>query len=185
MKTNWRTNLKRYLQDYAVLFFFSGLIVLLDQLTKNLVRANLGNYEIYRPDLWLTQYVRIFHIHNTGAAFGLFQRFGGIFTFLSFVVGIFILYYFPQIPRTDRVLRLALILQFAGAMGNLLDRLNHGYVTDFISILGLPVFNLADLSISCGVALLVIVMWVRDRKKKTENLAETTSAILPEDLHGE
>lgn len=177
--------MKRYLQDYAILFFFSGLIVLLDQVTKNIVRANLGNYEIYRPDLWLTQYVRIFHIHNTGAAFGLFQRFGGIFTFLSFVVGIFILFYFPQIPRTDRVLRLALILQFAGAMGNLLDRLNHGYVTDFISILGLPVFNLADLSITCGVALLVIVMWVRDRKKKDEKPAETAAAALPEDLHGE
>lgn len=177
--------MKRYLQDYATLFFFSGLIVLLDQVTKDIVRANLGNYEIYRPDLWLTQYVRIFHIHNTGAAFGLFQRFGGVFTFLSFVVGIFILYYFPQIPRTDRILRLALILQFAGAVGNLLDRLNHGYVTDFISILNLPVFNLADLSISCGVALLVITMWWRDRKKKEEHPAETAAPVLPEDLPGE
>jgi len=185
MKSTWRSILKKYLYDYAVLFFFSGLIVFLDQLTKNIVRANLGNYEIYRPDLWLTQYVRIFHIHNTGAAFGLFQRFGGVFTFLSFVVGIFILYYFPQIPRTDRVLRLALCLQFAGAVGNLLDRLNHGYVTDFISILNLPVFNLADLSISCGVALLVITMWVRDRKKKTENPVEAAAAVLPEDAQGE
>jgi lipoprotein signal peptidase len=124
MNSPWRSNLKKYLYDYAVLFSFSGLIVLLDQLTKNIVRANLGNYEIYRPDLWLTQYVRIFHIHNTGAAFGLFQRFGGVFTFLSFVVGIFILYYFPQIPD-DRVSAWLCVCN-CGAVGNLLDRINHG-----------------------------------------------------------
>ena len=178
--------LKKYLQDYAYLFLVSGVVVLLDQWTKNLVRANLGNYEIYRPDLWLTQYARIIHIQNTGAAFGLFQRFGGLFTILSFVVGIFILYYFPQLPRTDGVLRVALCLQFAGAIGNLIDRLNHGYVTDFISIDSLPVFNLADLSISTGVAILVIVMWLRDRhSKRTGDKAEVAVAALPEDAQGE
>jgi signal peptidase II len=178
--------LKKYIQDYGILFLVSGAIVFLDQMTKTIVRANLGNYEIYRPDLWLTQYVRFIHIHNTGAAFGLFQRFGGLFTILSFIVGGFILYYFPRIPRTDWVLRLALCLQFAGAVGNLLDRLNYGYVSDFISILNFPVFNLADLSISIGVALLIIVMWVRDRdKKKTGEQAEVTAAALPEDVKGE
>jgi signal peptidase II len=180
--------LKKYIRDYAFLFLFAGVVILLDQWTKSLVRANLAENEIYRYDLWITQYARIINIHNTGAAFGLFQRFGGVFTILSFIVSGVILYYFPQVPRSDWILRVALSLQLSGAVGNLIDRLHQGYVTDFISIGNFPVFNVADASISTGVAVLVVVMWLRDRHKPPE--ADETAApevgkTLPEDPRGE
>lgn len=54
------------------------------------------------------------------------------------------------------MLRLAVLFQFGGALGNLTDRIRLGYVTDFISILNLPVFNLADTSIVIGIVILLL-----------------------------
>ncbi len=57
-------------------------------------------------------------------------------------------------------LRIALVLQLSGAVGNLADRLFHATVTDFVAVGQFPVFNIADASISIGVALLVVSMWL-------------------------
>ena len=149
-------NRKKYLTDYAWLLVVVLAIVLLDQSTKTWVRSNLTYAEIYRPDLWLSQYARIMHWGNTGTFNGLFQGKSDIFTFLSFIVGLAILYYFPQVPANARLLRLGMCLQLGGTTGNLIDRLFHGYVLDFISIGDFPVLNLADASLSVGIALLVI-----------------------------
>src|SRR5262245_22789019 len=100
---------------------------------------------------WLAPYARFVNWHNSGAAFGLFQGGGGIFGILAIIVSIAILIYYPVISRTDKFMRLALALQLAGALGNFVDRLTVGAVTDFISIWTFPVFNLADLSITLGV----------------------------------
>jgi len=78
-------------------------------------------------------------LENSGAAFGILQEFGGIFTILALIVAIVIILYFPQIPRQDKFLRIALGLQLGGALGNLIDRLSQGYVTDFISVGSFPV----------------------------------------------
>ena len=107
---------------------------------------------------------RIVHWKNTGAAFGIFQGFGNVFTILAIIVSIAILYYFPQVPRRDWTLRLAMGLQLGGAIGNLIDRLLFGSVTDFISLGNFAVFNVADASISIGVAILVLGMLVKERE---------------------
>jgi signal peptidase II len=60
-------------------------------------------------------------------------------------------------------------LQLAGATGNLIDRLYRGYVTDFVSIGRFPVFNLADSCITMGVVVLLIGMWIEERKIKDEH----------------
>jgi signal peptidase II len=63
--------------------------------------------------------------------------------------------------------RLALSLQLAGAVGNLVDRLTHdGKVTDFISVGTFPVFNVADSAITVGTAILILAVWLNDRKEK-------------------
>jgi signal peptidase II len=73
------------------------------------------------------------------------------------------------VPAKDWLLRLALALQLAGAVGNLLDRItNNGNVTDFISVGRFPVFNVADISISTGVAVLLLGVWLQERRQKTE-----------------
>jgi signal peptidase II len=158
--------LKKLFTSYAVLFLIAGVVVLLDQLTKEWVRLNLQLGEIFRPELWLTQYIRIVHWKNTGAAFGMFQNMNPVFMVLSVLVIGVILYYYPQIPRQDWLVRLSMGLLLGGAIGNLIDRFRQGYVTDFISVGKFPVLNIADASISVGVALLFVGMWLQEKNKK-------------------
>lgn len=113
----------------------------------------------------LAPYLRVVHWNNTGAAFGLFPSGGTLFTVIAVLVAGAILYYFPQVSSRNWWVRLALILQMGGAIGNLIDRLLQGPVTDFISIGSFPVFNVADSSISIGVAILVVSMVVEERQK--------------------
>jgi len=158
--------LKKFTQDYLPLLLVAGIIILLDQWTKSLVRASLPYGETWIPWAWLEPYARIVHWSNTGAAFGMFQNLSGLFTVLPFLVALAILYFLPQIPREDWPLRLALGMQMGGAIGNLIDRLARGSVTDFISVGTFPVFNIADASISVGVAVLVLGMWIKERQEK-------------------
>jgi len=93
--------LKKYWKDYAFLFSISGLVILLDQWTKNLVRENLAIGEMWVPWDWLAPYARIIHWQNTGAAFGLGQNLSWIFTILAIVVVGAIIFYFPQGERSS------------------------------------------------------------------------------------
>ncbi len=161
-------------RDYLGLLGLAGLVVGLDQWTKYLVRTRLAVAEPWSPWEWLAPYARVVHWSNTGAAFGFFQSGGMVFTVVAIVVSIAIIYYFPRIPSGHFPLRLALGLQLGGALGNLIDRLAQGTVTDFISIGSFPVFNVADASISVGVAVLVATMWLEERRRKVEE-GETPS----------
>jgi signal peptidase II len=160
--------LKKYLKAYTFLLPISFSIIILDQWTKSLVRANLSFNEVWMPVEWLAPYVRIVNWHNTGAAFGIFQGMNGVFLVLAFFIIAMILFYFPQIPVEDYYFRLALSLQMAGAAGNLIDRLYRGFVTDFISIGKFAVFNVADSCITMGVVVLMIGLWIEERKTKNE-----------------
>lgn len=145
---------------YAFLISLAGLIVFFDQWTKDWVRQHLSYGESMIPLTWLSPYVRILHWRNSGAAFGFFQQGGGIFTVLAVVVALMIIYYFPRIGHGDWALRLAMGFQLGGAIGNLVDRLQHGYVIDFISVGSFPVFNIADASITLGVVILLLDVWL-------------------------
>ena len=125
----------------------------LDQFTKYLVRELLP-YRFSFPD---TGFFRFTHTHNTGSAFGIFQDQNLPLIFVS-LVGIAVLLgiYFSQ-PRPGNLLRFSLGLMMGGAVGNLVDRLHQGWVTDFIDIGPWPVFNLADASIVSG---LVVLGWI-------------------------
>ena len=178
--------MKKYIRDYAFLFTLAGVIIALDQWTKEIVRTHLTSGELWSPWEWLTPYARIVHWHNTGAAFGLGQNLSLVFTLLAILVVGAIIFYFPQIPRQDWPLRIALGMQLGGAAGNLIDRLAQGYVTDFISVGTFPVFNVADSSISIGVAVLIIGMWISERRTNLEiRPTEVESTLKPEEIHGE
>lgn len=157
--------MKKLVSDYLFLFLIAGTIVFFDQLTKAWIRQNLELGEIYSPIIWLSDFVRLLHWKNYGAAFGIFQNGSLIFTILAFIVSLVIIYYFPQVPRDQWIIRTAMAMMLGGAVGNLIDRLHQGYVTDFISVSEFPVFNIADASISTGVVVLFIGMWLQDRKK--------------------
>lgn len=151
-------------KDYLILVGGSGLIVALDQWTKYLVRTNLALSETWSPFEWLAPYARIVHWTNTGAAFGIFPSGSLIFTVVAVLVSVAIIYYFPRIPSEQRLLRLALVMQLGGALGNLTSRLVEGRVTDFISVGSFAVFNVADSSISIGTAVLIAGMWLEERR---------------------
>jgi signal peptidase II len=155
-------------RDYAVLFLIGGAIIALDQLTKALVRANvpLGGDWLPAWLAWLQPYARIRYWYNYGAAFGFFQSGNLIFEILAIIVSGVIIYYFPRVAHKDWWLRLAMGMQFAGAIGNLIDRLFFAHVTDFISVGSFAVFNVADGSISVGVAVLILGAWLTERDSK-------------------
>ena len=159
-------------RDYFFLIALASVIVALDQWTKYLVRSRLELGEIWAPFPSLAPYVRIVHWNNTGAAFGLLPSGGLVFTIVAILVSLAIVYYFPRVPGRQPILRFALVLQLGGAIGNLIDRLLLGTVTDFVSIGTFPVFNVADSCISMGVALLVAAMWVEERRHKPQIGAE-------------
>ncbi len=151
-------------RTYTWLALAAGAIVLLDQYTKFLVRTYLALGQTWMPLEWLAPYARIVYWTNTGAAFGLFQNGGMVFTVLAIIVSAAIIYYYRDMGRASWFIRLALALQLGGALGNLVDRLTRGTVTDFISLGTFPVFNVADSCISVGVALLVIDMLLEPRR---------------------
>ncbi len=156
------------LRDYGSLIGVASVIIALDQWTKYLVRTYLSVGESWVPFDWLRPYARIVHWNNTGAAFGIFPSGGAVFSVIAVLVIAAILYYFPQVPRRQMAIRLALGLQLGGAAGNLLSRLFHGVVTDFVSLGNFAVFNVADSCISIGAALLIWAMWLEERRKKQQ-----------------
>lgn len=160
--------MNRYLRDYLILFVLSGLIVALDQWTKWLVKTHLPFEGTWLPGRlhWLSPYARIVNWSNSGAAFGSFQNGNTVFAILAILVIAAIIYYFPRVEANDWTLRLAMCLQMGGAAGNLVDRLLVGKVTDFISIGTFPVFNVADSSISVGVVVLLLGVWIKERAEK-------------------
>ncbi|MCJ7535341.1 MAG: signal peptidase II [Anaerolineales bacterium] len=165
------------LHDYLTLFGIGGAIIILDQTTKFLVRSNLALSEWWSPWEWLEPYARIVNWKNTGAAFGILPSLGDFIAILAVVVAIAIVYYFPRVPREDWTLRLAMGLEFGGALGNLFDRLTIGWVTDFVSIWRFPVFNVADFCITMGVIVLLLGVWSQERKKELPS--DALESVLP------
>jgi signal peptidase II len=161
--------LKKAFADYAVLFLIAGIVILLDQSTKAVVRHSLVFGEIYQPGLWISQYARFIHLKNTGATNGMFQNLNTVLAIFPFIVSAVIMYAFPRVPRGDWLIRLSLGLYLGGALGNLIDRLTQGYVTDFISVGYFAVFNIADASVSLGVVCLVLGVWLHERVKKVQS----------------
>jgi signal peptidase II len=172
-------DLKRVLRSYGLLVLIAGVIILIDQLSKAYIRANfIEGVDMWAPWNWMLPYARILYVSNTGAAFGMLKGMGGVFTILAILVSLANIYYFPRVSEKDWALRLAMGLQLAGALGNLIDRVVYGNVTDFISVGNFPVFNIADASITIGVIVLILSMWVQERRE--EKAADGKEAAAPE-----
>ena len=158
-------------RSYAGLLIFVASVIGVDQWTKWLVRENIPYLGTWLPAgmEWLSPYARIVHWYNTGAAFGMFQGYGWVFTILAFVVSGMILFYYPRTEPQDWWLRLAMGMQMSGALGNVIDRLTLDWkVTDFVSVGNFPVFNVADASITLGVVVLLVGVWWKELREKRE-----------------
>jgi signal peptidase II len=166
MKDGLEDRLKKIFNNYWKLAAIAGVIILLDQYTKSLVMQNIPLGEMIYPIPVFESFFRFIHWYNTGVAFGMFQGMNDVFKVLAIIVALIIIYYYPRVPDREWPLKIAMCMQLAGAVGNLIDRIVVGYVVDFISVGNFPVFNIADSSITVGVAVLIVGMWIQDRNEK-------------------
>jgi len=137
----------------APFFLVAAIVFVFDQITKEIIRDGLAIGESWPSDGWL---IKITHVTNTGAAFGILQD-QGIFLTVTAVLAIgAIAFYYVYPPLEHGVLRVAMGLLLGGAAGNLIDRLRLGHVTDFIDFPHYPEFNVADSSIVVGLVVITV-----------------------------
>jgi signal peptidase II len=158
----------------ARLGIVSLAVLVLDQWTKHLAETSLAG----RPPLTVIPgLLDLVHVENTGVAFGLFAAGSStlkvvLLTVLGMVALGLVLYYFWRAPATNRGALFALALILGGAVGNLVDRVMSGSVTDFIDVyVGTwhwPTFNTADSAISIGIVLLAFDAFFGRRELQTE-----------------
>lgn len=166
----------------ASVLLIAALVAAADQWTKAWIRHTLP-YGAVWPAPWAKAlpWLRILHWSNRGAAFGLFQQAGPLFAALAVVVVLVMLFYLPQLQREPWLMSLGLGLVLGGALGNLIDRLSRGVVTDFIAVGAFPVFNLADASITVGAVAILLAGWLSDQGSEQAPTIEETSPEAPEE----
>ncbi|MFC1955300.1 signal peptidase II [Chloroflexota bacterium] len=138
---------------HIVVLFLVGLIIIAtDQLSKTWIRTNL----LLGQPLFDIGFFQVNHVRNTGAAFGLFPNQTFVLTIIAFVGIIAILLcaflsrrYLPFLNNMLGMSALGLVL--GGTVGNLIDRVRFGYVTDFIDFKVWPTFNVADSAVTVGI----------------------------------
>ena len=143
------------------------LIFLLDQFTKVLV---LGAFQL-GDSTPITSFFNLVRVHNHGAAFSFLADAGGwqrwFFTGIGGVAAVFMLWMLYS-HAGQKLFSLAIALILGGAIGNVVDRLMHGYVVDFLDFYWgrwhFPAFNVADSAISVGAALLILDEILRVRR---------------------
>lgn len=136
-------------------FFLSGAAVLvIDQTTKLVVKELM---EVGQTIPVLPGIVQLTFIINPGASFGILPHQRPIIIAVTLVVVVLLVLYARRV-LDNRLLQLALAMQLGGALGNLIDRLVHKGVIDFIDLMFWPVFNVADTAIVAGVGLLLLDM---------------------------
>ncbi|MFN8439938.1 MAG: signal peptidase II [Caldilineaceae bacterium] len=158
--------------------------IILDQITKELVRNNIPLHSSVQPIPALGEAFVFEHVNNYGAAFGILQNQGNFFVVIAVVVVTAILFYVRTLPPEQRFVRFLLGLQFGGAIGNLIDRLQRGYVTDFVrmgipNVYYYPNYNVADSGIVLGViglGIYIIVEDIRTQRKAKQAQAEIQEA---------
>ena len=130
------------------------LIVAMDRISKALIRDWLpGRPAGPRVDL-VGDWLGFQYVENRGAAFGTLSGYGGVLTALALVVVLLMVVLYARVVNPSRWHRLGLGLLVGGAVGNVLDRIDYGYVVDFVAVGPWPRFNVADSAITIGVLLL-------------------------------
>jgi signal peptidase II len=141
----------------------AAIVLVLDQMSKAWVLRTLPENAVWVPIPALSRFLTITHVTNTGAAFGLFKDRGVLFILIAIAVSAGIVIYSRYLPQGRFWVRFSLGLQLGGAIGNLIDRVRFGHVTDFITVgiddLKWPTFNVADSAIVVGVIILAFIVF--------------------------
>ncbi len=141
-----------------------------DQVTKQIVVSTLERgeaFEVVGP-------LSIHHVHNSGIAFGIFSTWAGPVTLLTGLAILWMVGYFARSGARHPVLPIALGFLIGGSLGNLVDRIRLGHVTDFLDLTYWPAFNLADTFIVSGVAILLAALLLAERAPRAPQRLPTT-----------
>ncbi|MEZ4771485.1 MAG: signal peptidase II [Caldilineales bacterium] len=150
-------------------------VVLLDQLSKAWVERNLAIYESLAPIPAFSKFFTFTHFTNTGAAFGLLRDQNILFVVIGIVVVASIYVYSKYLPHDQLLVQFALGLQLGGALGNIIDRVRQGHVTDFIYFHFWPAFNIADSAVVIGVILLGVAILRQPQEGQSQAAVEADS----------
>ena len=149
-----------------ILYLVAFLVIVIgDQVTKIIVDHTLSlgaSYAIIDNFFYFT------YAHNTGAAWGMLAGKISLFLIVSIIAAVGIIYYFIKSESYQKLTRFGLVLVFGGLIGNLIDRLAFGYVRDFIDFIifgyNFPIFNVADMAITIGMALVILEICIEEYK---------------------
>ena len=147
------------------MYFITCIVLLLDQIVKIIVNNCMTLYDETKI---IPNFFSIYYVKNTGAAFSILEN---NTTFLIFLTVIFILIIHKYIKNETNITKLSSIsfgLILGGMFGNLIDRIIHAGVIDYLSFeffsYGFPIFNIADIGITLGVSIMLIEMLLEKKR---------------------
>lgn len=158
-----KTILKLCLLKGLMFIAVCGVIIAVDQITKQLIYKNIfyGSSIVLIP-----RFLEISHVHNTGAAWGMFNQHTGILSAVTLAACAGLAFLYSQSKK--KLFSAALLMVIGGALGNLIDRISRGFVIDFIRVwifkYEFPNFNVADSCITVGCVLMIIAVMLSGRK---------------------
>ena len=151
--TSPRIRSAAYVRAVALL----AAVLIVDQLTKHTIASGIaaGDSRKFLPG------IKFVHVRNTGVAFGFFSGGGAlVLAFTLVALGVLLTYFVLRPTRPGLWVPTGLLI--GGALGNLIDRVAHGAVTDFIKLPLWPAFNVADMAITFGV---LALLWVLEGRR--------------------
>jgi len=169
--------MKVFLKKHSVFIFVTGICFFMDRFTKHLAVSFLkGRHSVSIFE----NFFNLTYVENTGAAFGLFSNMDRVFripllTLVALLALVFIIYIYLKLSQEERITRLSLSFVLGGAIGNICDRMLHGYVVDFIDVhyyrtFTWPAFNFADIVISIGAGLIVLSLIIGGTKESVHKI---------------
>ncbi len=150
-------------------FSLTLILLIIDRLTKWWISTTLDPGV---PNNLIGNVIRLTRVHNDGGAFGIFPGGGIIFLVVSGVVSLILFLILLTMQIDSRLIRTGMAFVLAGALGNLVDRIQWGYVLDFFEIRGFPIFNVADACITVGAVFIVLAILFGGERNRSEGEAD-------------
>ena len=157
-------NFRKWVETHKLLLLYVLIVILIiifDQWAKSFIIKNVMLYEV----LPVNSFINITHQENAGAAFSILSNAGGwqrwFLSVLAICISVYIVFWLFRLRNQDQIiLSIGLSLVLGGAIGNVIDRIQLGYVIDYIQVFIMgwpfPSFNIADASITVGAVILII-----------------------------
>lgn len=179
-------------KDYVLISIITFIGIFIDQISKFFIRNEFSNLSVVTGNKYygfkiisnkgieiIKDFFYIFNVKNTGGAWGIFSGNVMILSIISFLVVISLIFFLKNEKKITKLSAVYYGILFSGIIGNLIDRIFFGYVTDFFNfyIFGYdyPVFNIADILIVFGIILMMIdvvrgeIYAYQERKRKSKN----------------